>query len=90
MVKGTARTGSDVDLAILTDQQYFLGLDFSYISNQIMVEIENIQKRRGNKKLKIGITLVSNSWLADLDKADVTDRVALREIIRDGVSIDVF
>lgn len=85
-VKGKARKGSDIDLAIRTKQDFYFGMDFSFNHQRLWEDIEAAKAQlKINQRLKINPQIVAESWLADSDSQPNSE--FLKELLTTGVLI---
>ena len=85
-VKGKARKGSDIDLAIRTKQDFFFGMDFSFNHHRLSEDIEAAKAQLGiNPKLKINPQIVAETWLANPDGQNNAE--FLKELLETGILI---
>lgn len=85
-VKGKARRGSDIDLAIRTKQDFYFGTSFSFVTKKLNLSIEEAKIELNlNPRLKINPQIVAESWLDNPDKQK--DPEFIRELLQIGVLI---
>ena len=85
--RGDSKTGSDVDLAILTKQVNYFGMDFRFITGNLMSDISQIQNQLGKSNFKINPTIVPEPWLENPQESRISNPQVMENIKREGVRI---
>lgn len=85
-VKGKARKGSDIDLAIRTKQDSYFGMDYSFNHNMLRLTINQAKEQLGiNPRLKINPQIVAESWFENPDAQSYKE--FLNELLATGILI---
>jgi|SRR3989339_1376918 len=82
----TAKTGSDVDLAIKTKQDFFFGLNFSFVTYKLRESIEKIQNELKLNSFKINPQIIAEKWLND-PKSSIYKLDVIESIKKEGINI---
>lgn len=87
LARNQARTGSDVDLAILTKQHSFFGMDYSFVTHELREGIINIQKNLELNSFEINPQIVAEKWIRDPQNSGISDPAVIESILKEGIKI---
>ncbi|KKR28629.1 MAG: hypothetical protein UT61_C0045G0015 [Candidatus Woesebacteria bacterium GW2011_GWA1_39_8] len=86
MVNGKPRKKSDIDLAIITKQDNFFGLDYAWITQRLSESAKTYLQDIGKENLRIHCTICPQSWLDNPSGAGIRNPEFL-EALKDAQPI---